>query len=88
MSHLQSNQYDSDTILHDLERQSITVLCQLVKDFFLDKKEKLLIGGDPDFENMHQAVRCCNDQYLMTLIKSMEVENQSQLGYLTKLKLA
>ena len=63
-----------------MDRQSITILCQLVKDFFLDKKDKLLIGGDPDFENMLQAVRCCNDQYLMTLIKSMEADKQSQLG--------
>ena len=78
---IRSNQYESDTILHDLNRQSITVMCQLVKDFFLDKKEKLLIGGGPDFENMLQAVRCCNDQYLMTMIKSMEADKQSQLGF-------
>ena len=77
---IRNNEYEADTILDDLDLQSTTVLCQLVKDFFLDNKDKLLVGGEELFENMMQSVRCCNDQYLMTLIKSLPTEKQMQLG--------
>ena len=77
---IRNNEYEADTILDDLDQQSTTVLCQLVKDFFIDNKDKLLVGGDELFENMMQSVRCCNDQYLMTLIKSLPTEKQMQLG--------
>ena len=77
---IRNSEYEADTILDDLDQQSTTVLCQLVKDFFIDNKDKLLVGGDELFENMMQSVRCCNDQYLMTLIKSLPTEKQMQLG--------
>ena len=57
-------------------------MCQLVKEFFLDQADKLLIGGDELFENMMQSVRCCNDQYLQSLIKSLPKSKQAQLAFL------
>ena len=65
-----------------MDQQSPTVLCQLVKEFFLDQADKLLIGGDELFENMLQSVRCCNDQYLQSLIKSLSKLKQAQLAFL------
>ena len=60
--------------------KSTTVICQLVKDYFLEKEDKLLNGGDEIFSNMLQAVRCCNDQYLMSLFKELPENKQFQLG--------
>ena len=61
-------------------QKSTTVICQLVKDFFSEKKDKLLIGGDELFEKMLQAVRCCNDQYLMELFGDLSSSKQFELG--------
>ena len=70
----------SEVMLRELSDESTTVLCQLVKDFFIDSGAALLMGGDEQFESMLQSVRCCNDPYLMTLIKSLPLAKQSQLG--------
>ena len=51
-----------------------------MKDYFLEKEDKLLNGGDEIFSNMLQAVRCCNDQYLMSLFKELPEHKQFQLG--------
>ena len=64
----------------ELASKSTTVICQLVKDFFLEKTDKILNGGDEIFSNMLQAVRCCNDQYLMSLFKELPENKQFQLG--------
>jgi len=79
---IRSGDYDGDRVLIELDQQSATVLCQLVKEFFLDQADKLLIGGDELFENMMQSVRCCNDQYLQSLIKSLPKSKQAQLAFL------
>jgi len=79
---IRNDQYKGDNILEELDQQSTTVLCQLVKDFFIDNADKILVGGDDLCENMLQSVRSCNDQYLMTLFKSMPVEKQMQLAFL------
>ena len=69
-----------EVMLRELGDESTTVLCQLVKDYFIDSGSALLMGGDEQFENMLQSVRCCNDPYLMTLIKSLPLAKQTQLG--------
>merc|ERR1712106_901413 len=48
----------------------------------IDSVTAILIGGDEQFENMLQSVRCCNDPYLMTLIKSLPLAKQTQLAFL------
>ena len=60
--------------------KSTTVICQLVKDFFLEKEDKLLIGGDDLVQQMLQAVRCCNDQYLMTLFTELPSSKHFEVG--------
>jgi len=71
-----------EVMLRELGDESTTVLCQLVKDYFIDSGSALLVGGDEQFENMLQSVRCCNDPYLMTLIKSLPLAKQTQLAFL------
>lgn len=79
---IRSGAYDEKTVLAELASKSTTVICQLVKDFFLEKTDKILNGGDEIFSNMLQAVRCCNDQYLMSLFKELPENKQFQLAFL------
>merc|ERR1712131_403000 len=79
---IRSGAYDEKTVLAELASKSTTVICQLVKDYFLEKEDKLLNGGDEIFSNMLQAVRCCNDQYLMSLFKELPENKQFQLAFL------
>ena len=46
----------------------------------VEKGDKLLNGEDEIFSNMLHAVRCCNDQYLMSLFKELPENKQFQLG--------
>jgi len=79
---IRSGAYDERTVLDELNGKSTTVICQLVKDFFFEKEDKILDGGDEIFSNMLQAVRCCNDQYLMRLFKQLPENKQFQLAFL------
>jgi hypothetical protein len=74
---------DENQLFRELNTKTTNVLCQLVKDFFHDN-EKLINGQSAMMQSLMQAVRCCNDDAIKTLLKTLGGKKQIQLAFLIR----
>lgn len=75
---------DETELFRELNMKTTNVLCQLVKDFFNDNSEKLLNAQSPMMQSLMQAVRCCNDEAIKNLLKTLPGKKQVQLAFLIR----